>query len=227
MISKLAFRFLQMTVVAVPQAFSPALAQDAFTQPQASLSIVNALRADHNVYVSFDDSSIWPPGFAPGQSTAPVLFPAGAQRVKIECEGYAPAEAQLQLPAGANCALIIYPGEVVADGPDKGKRKISAYTPGPHAAGTKPTADKRWKIILVGATAQAELEVNGKKISLSPRKSADISGNSSDVRVSHNGKQIFSAAVEDAGEFWIVVFPAEDGLTAAMLNHSPFEIPKG
>lgn len=199
--------------------------QEAVPVPQASLTVVNAVPGDKNVFVSFDDQSIWPPGFTAGQSTAAVMFPAGRKRIGIECEGYAKTEASMELPPGANCAMIIYPGELIAEGPDKGKRRIGVFVPAPHQPAAKQATGKRWKIVLVGATKSAEVEINGEKMLLSAKKSADLSPGGNGVVVTHQGREILGVAPEEAGEYWVVVFPSGNGLEAVMLNHSPFKVP--
>lgn len=194
---------------------------------QASLTVVNAVPGDENVFVSFDEQTIWPPGFTAGQSTAATMFPAGRKKVAIECEGYAKTEAMMELPSGANCAMIMFPGELVAEGPDKGKRRIGVFVPPAHPAQSKPVPGKRWKIVLVGAEKSAEVEINGKKILLTARKSADFSPGSDGVLVKQQGgREILGVAPEEAGEYWVVVFPRDDGLTAVLLNHSPFKVPQ-
>jgi hypothetical protein len=187
--------------------------------------VVNAVPGDKNVFVSFDDQSIWPPGFTAGQSTAAVMFPAGKKKIRIECEGYAKTKASLELPAGANCAIITYPGELIAEGPEKGKRKIGVFVPTPHQSVAKQATGKRWKIVLVGTEKSAEVEVNGKKMPLSAKKSADLSLSGDGVVVRHQGREILGAAPEEAGEYWVVVFRSDDGLQAVMLNHTPFKVP--
>jgi hypothetical protein len=200
------------------------LAQEAGEGAQASLSVVNAVPGPNNVFVSFDGGSIWPPGFTPGQSTAAVLFPAGKKSVQIQCEGFATVEANMDLPAGANCAMIIYPGAPVAEGPDRGKRKLSVFVPPSHPPGSKQTTGQRWKIILVGTEQSAELEVNGKKVLLTPRKSIELEQSGAGLEVKYQGKAILGAIPEDSGEYWAVVFPAEGGLGAVLHNHSAFKV---
>jgi hypothetical protein len=199
--------------------------QEAAPVAQASLTVVNAVPGDKNVFISFDGQSIWPPGFTAGQSTAAVMFPAGRKKIGIECDGYAKIEASMDLPAGANCAIIMYPGELVGEGPDKGKRRIGVFVPPSHQAPAKPVSGKRWKIVLVGAEKSAEVEVNGKKMLLSAKTPADLSPGSDGVSVKHQGRDILGVAPEEAGEYWVVVFPADGGLSAVLLNHSPFKVP--
>jgi len=200
-------------------------AQDAAAPAQASLTIVNAVPGDKNLYVNFDGQSIWPPGFTPGQSTAAVFFPAGKKALKIECEGYATTEAKMEMLAGASCAMIFYPGELVADGPDKGKRRIGVFLPAPHLLGAKAPQGKRWKAILVGTSESQEVEINGKKLVLTPRKSTEFSAEGGLILLKHKGKDIFGTAPEEAGEYWVVVFPGEESLQAVVLNHSPMPLP--
>ena len=199
--------------------------QESAPVAQASLTVVNAVPGDKNVFVSFDDQSIWPPGFTAGQSTAAVMFPAGKKKIGIECEGYAKTGASIELPSGANCAIIIYPGELIAEGPDKGKRRIGVFVPPPHQPAAKRATGKRWKIVLVGAEKSAEVEINGKKILLSAKKSVDLSPGGEGVVVKYQGSEILGVAPEEAGEYWVVVFPNGDGVQAVMLNHSPFKVP--
>lgn len=189
---------------------------------QSSLSVVNAVPGEKNVFVSFDGQSIWAPGFTPGQSTAAVLFPSGNKLVKLECEGFATSEAKLDLVPGANCAMIFYPGELVESGADKGKRKIGLFSPPPRLRETKDGASKSWKIVLVGSAKPLEVEANGKKVLLTPRKVSELPASSS-MRISQGGKNILSASPPDNGEFWVVVFPESSGVAAALLNHSRFD----
>jgi hypothetical protein len=204
------------------------VAQETPPSGQSSLSVVNAVTGDKNLFVSFDGQSIWPPGFTSGQSTASVIFPSGKKDLKIECEGYATTEAKLDLPVGANCALIFYPGELVAEGPDKGKRKVGVFIPAPHMRGARPPAGVRWKVVLVGTQQATEIEINGQKALLTPRKSTEVSpAAGSGISVEHKGKEVLGSAPEEAGEYWVVVFPVSDGFSAVLLNHTPFPIPPG
>ena len=82
-----------------------------------------------------------------------------------------------------------------------------------------------WKIVLVGAEKSAEVEINGKKILLSAKKSVDLSPGGEGVVVKYQGSEILGVAPEEAGEYWVVVFPNGDGVQAVMLNHSPFKVP--
>jgi hypothetical protein len=207
-------------------AFTARAAEQPSQVAQGSLSVVNAITGDQNLFVSFDGQSIWPPGFTPGQSTAAVIFPSGKKELKVECEGYAATEAKLDLPVGANCALIFYPGEKIAEGPDKGKRKIGVFIPAPHARGSKPPQGIHWKVVLVGTQQTAEIEINGQKVSLAPRKSlavAPAAGGA--ISVKHKGKELLGSAPEEAGEYWVVIFPETEALAAVLLNHTPFEVP--
>jgi len=216
-------RLLLLPLLAVARV---GLAQEPPASPQASLTVVNAVPGEKNVFVSFDDQSIWPPGFVSGQSTAAVMFAAGKKRLKIECEGYSATEAVLDLPSGANCAFVMYPGELVGEGPDKGKRKIGVFLPAPHLGGAKkPPAGKVWKIVLVGSKEARELEVNGKKLTLSPRKSLEFASPDGSAAVKFKGKDILGAAPEESGEYWVVVYPSGDALEAVLLNHSSFTVP--
>ncbi len=201
------------------------LSQEVASTPQASLTVVNAIPGEKNVFVSFDGQSIWPPGFFAGQSTAPTIFPSGRKKVEIESDGYAKTEAMMDLPPGANCAIIMYPGELVSEGADKGKRKIGVFVPPPHRAEDKSITGKRWKVVLVGAEKSAEVEINGKKVQLTERKSADFVPTGLVVEIMHQGKQILGAAPEEPGEYWVVVFPSENGLSAVLLNHPQFKLP--
>lgn len=187
--------------------------------------MVNAVPGENNVFVSFDDQSIWPPGFTAGQSTAATMFPSGRKKVAIECEGYAKTEAMMELPSGANCAIIIYPGELVTEGSDRGKRRIGVFVPPPHQAAAKTISGKRWKVVLVGAEKSAEVEINGKKMLLTAKKSADFSPGGDGVLVKHQGREILGVAPEEAGEYWVVIFPGDNGFSAVLLNHSPFKVP--
>jgi hypothetical protein len=205
----------------------PANAQQPPATAQASLTVVNAITGDKNVFVSFDGQSIWPPGFTAGQSTGAVIFPSGTKQLKIECDGFAATEAKLDLPAGANCAMILFPGELVTDGPEKGKRRIGVFLPSPHQAGSKDLKGKRWKAVLVGTSASQEVEINGKKILLTPRKSAEFTAPPGGVTVRHQNRDILGVAPEEAGEYWVVVYPGDSGLQAALLTHSPFKVPAG
>jgi hypothetical protein len=202
-------------------------AQQPSAPAHASLTLVNALTGDKNVFVSFDGQSIWPPGFTAGQSTGAVFFPSGSKQIKVECEGFAPSEAKLDLPAGANCAIIIYPGEVVTDGPDKGKRRIGVFLPSPHQPGSQAFKGKRWKAVLVGTSESQEIEINGKKLLLAPRKSVEFTAPPAGVTVRHQNRTLLGAAPEEVGEYWVVVYPGDNGLQAALLTHSPFKIPAG
>jgi hypothetical protein len=209
-------------VVGVAAAF----AQETAPVSQASLTVVNAVPGDKNVFVSFDDQSIWPPGFTAGQTTAAVMFAAGKKRLKIVCEGYSATEAVLDLPAGANCALVMYPGELVNEGPDKGKRKIGVFLPSPHLGGAqKAPAGKIWKIVLVGSAKAHDLELNGRQLSLAPRKSSEFASADGSATVKYQGKEILAVAPEEAGEYWVVVFPEGNDLKAVLLNHSAFKVP--
>lgn len=210
--------------------FAAALTAGATEQPsqvgQSSLSVVNAITGDKNLFVSFDGQSIWPPGFTPGQSTASVIFPSGKKELKVECEGYATAEAKLDLQSGANCALIFYPGETILEGPDKGKRKIGVFVPAPHVRGTKPPSGVRWKVVLVGTQQPAELEINGQKALLAPRKPLEVPvAARGAISVKHKDKEVLGSAPEDAGEYWVVVFPENEGVAAVLLVHTPSEVP--
>jgi hypothetical protein len=203
---------------------SVGLAQDAQAPPQSSLVVVNAISGTKNVFVSFDGESIWPPGFTAGQSTGAVMFPSGSKQLKIECEGYASTDAKLELPVGANCAIIIYPGEVVAEGPDKGKRRIGVFMPAPHHPGNKELTRSRWKAVLVGAYSSQEVDINGKKVVLTPRKSTEFVSSTNGVTVRHQGRDLLGVAPEEAGEYWVVIFPGDSNLQAVLLTHSPFKI---
>jgi hypothetical protein len=202
-----------------------AVAQEPPAAPHASLTLVNAVPSDKNVYISFDGQTIWPPGFTSGQSTGAVMFPSGTKQMKIECEGYAPTEAKIDLPPGANCAMIVFPGEVITDGPDKGKRKISVFLPKPHQAGSQALTKSRWKAVLVGTSASQEVEINGKKMVLEPRKSSEFAATAGGATVRHQGKELLGVAVEDVGEYWVVIFLGDSSLQAALLTHSPFKVP--
>jgi hypothetical protein len=194
-------------------------------QSHASLTIVNAVPGDHNVNVIFDEVSIWPPGFTSGQATAAVFFPAGRKQVKLQCEGYAENKGALELPANANCAFVLYPGELVGEGDDKGKRKINMFVLPSHKAGTKETIGTRWKIVLLGSSSAEEVEVNGARMLLTPRKVVDVPAKGDRLTMKYRGEDIFGSAPEDSGDYWVVVFPSEGELQAVLLNHSPLKIP--
>lgn len=202
-----------------------ASAQEESSVAPASLVVVNAVPGQDNVHVSFDGQSIWPPGFTPGQSTAAVMFPSGSKALKIECEGYAATEAKLELPSGANCAIIMYLGELVVDGPDKGKRRIGVFVPSPHMRGAPPARGMRWKAVLVGSAEPREVEINGRRVLLAPRKTTEIPDVDGAVVLKDRGADIFGSAPEDAGEYWVVLYPSGDELKAVLLNHSPFPVP--
>jgi len=187
--------------------------------PKSSLALVNAVPGDANLFISFDGASIWPPGFKPGQSTGAVFFPAGSKQVTLSCDGYATTEARLDLTPGANCAIVVYPGNAVIDGPDKGKRSLSIYRLPPHAAGQKSPAKTKWSIILVGNNEPIEVELNGKKTLLPPNKKVDFSAPSSGVEVRHQGKAILGTAPEEVSEYWVVLYPTSQGMDAVLLDH--------
>jgi hypothetical protein len=217
-------RLLSSLLFAASSAFS----QDA-TLPKASLALVNAVPVDANVFISFDGVSIWPPGFTPGQSTAAVFFPAGSKKVTLSCDGYATTEAKLDLSPGANCAIVVYPGPIVNDGADKGKRALALYRLPSHPAGQKPPAGMKWSIVVVGSKDPVEVEINGKTMLLSPNKKADFSARSSGVEVKYKGKAIIGTAPEEVSEYWVVLYPkSEDiGMGAALLDHGVFKVPSG
>jgi hypothetical protein len=187
---------------------------------QTALTVVNAIAGPDNLFISFDDQSIWPPGFTSGQSTAAVLFPAGRKKAKFSCEGYASGEFELDLPPGGSCAIIVYPGEVVADGPDQGKRRLSVFSPKPHLAGAKRPTAIRWSAVLVGSRSPVEVEVNGKKQLLTPQKRIDLQGGPVGSEVKHRGKTILGATPEEAGDYIIVIYPVGEDLQAALLHHA-------
>lgn len=223
--------FSVVIMVCIANALAPMMQSVAFAEDesassgQASLAIVNAVSGDKNLFVSFDGQSIWPPGFTPGQSTASVMFPSGKKKLKVECEGYAPTEAVLDLPKGANCAVIFYPGNVAIEGPDKGKRKIGVFVPAPHLPGASAPKEIRFRIVSVGNSEPLELKVNGRKEIFLPSKSREISrSGQSLLRLEHQGVELFSTAPEEEGEYWVVIFPGSDGLSAVMLAHTPSEL---
>jgi len=192
--------------------------------PHSSLTVVNAVPGVNNVHVSFDGQSIWPPGFKSGQSTAAVMFPSGKKNVRIECEDYASTDVVIDLSPGANCAMVLYPGDVVSEGPDIGKRSLGIYMPQPHPSGTKKTTGKRWKIVLASSAQALQVEVNGQEMSLQPRQAAEVVANRGNIEVKHRGTTLLEAAPSESGEYWVVVFQGEEGLVAVLFDHSPFQI---
>lgn len=188
--------------------------------PQTALTVVNAVAGPNNLFISFDDQSIWPPGFTSGQSTAAVLFPAGRKKAKFACDGYASGEFDLDLPPGGSCAIIVYPGKVVADGPDQGKRRLAVFSPKPHQASAKKPTAIQWSAVLVGSRSPVEVEVNGTKQLLTPQKLIDFQGGPVGSEVKHRGKTILGAVPEEAGDYIIVLYPVGEELQAALLHHA-------
>jgi len=188
--------------------------------PQTALTVVNAVASPANLFISFDDQSIWPPGFTSGQSTAAVLFPAGRKKAKLACEGYASGEFELDLPSGGSCAIVVYPGEIVASGPDQGKRRLAVFSPKAHQAGAKRPTALRWSAVLVGSRNPVEVEINGKKQFLAPQKLVDLQAGPVGCDVKHLGKTIFGAAPDEPGDYIVVLYPSGEALQASLLNHA-------
>jgi hypothetical protein len=94
-------------------------------------------------------------------------------------------------------------------------------------AGAKASQGKRWRAVLAGTAEPQEVEINGKKLVLAPRKSTEFSAEGGLVVLKHKGKEVLATSPEEAGEYWVVVFPGDEGLRAVVLNHSPLPVPAG
>lgn len=212
---------LLLTGGAFAVAATPAQSQNVVAPSEASLMIINAVPGKNSVFISFDGQSIWPLGFSSGTSTSAVTFPAGIKRMEITCDGYVAAVADLELSADSKYALVVYPGDVVTDGPDSGKRRLAAFVPAPLTAEKGRSSQKTWKIVLVGAAKQAQVEINDKVLRLEPRKPSLLTPGEGMLVVRHDGREILATAPQGGGEYWVVVFPTETELRAVSFKLSP------
>jgi len=193
--------------------------------PAAStVVIVNTLPGPGNLFVKFGPEEIWPPGFTPGQSTGAVAFASGKKAIEARCQGFVTTRLEGELAPKANCAMVFYPGSEVKDGPDKGKRKIGLFQPPPLRSGVP---GKTWHVILVGVGEPATVEINGKAVTLQPGRAERIeTGQKLFVEVKQGGEPLLAESPEDAGEYWVVLYPAQpDKLAAALLRHLPYPVP--
>lgn len=198
--------------------------QTAAPIPSSTVVIVNALPGPGNLFVKFGVEDIWPLGFAPGQSTGAVAFPAGKKVVEARCEGFITTRLDGELTPKANSAMLFFPGEEIQSGPDKGKRKIALFQPEPLLSEVK---GQRWKMILVGVSSPLSLEVNGKTAMLQPQRAVEIDrAGKNFVEIKVAGESILAASTEDPGEYWVVVHESQPKKFAAtLLNHLAYPVP--
>ena len=193
---------------------------------KCSVTLVNALPGPANLHVKFGSEDIWPPGFTPGQSTGSVFFPSGKKQVELSCEGFAKTREEILLPAGANFAMIFFPGEEIQDGPEKGKRKIGMFTP-PPILPSKPTKGKEWHALLVGPLTQAKLNINKQPVNLNRGQAVDLTSVRGEMVVENGEKLLLAMNPEDSGNYWVVAYGDKtDTLQVSCLNLINHAVPK-
>lgn len=192
---------------------------------KASLVVVNALPGPENLHVFMASQELWAAGFTPGQSTGGVIIPAGKPPMEARCPGFASTKFAADFPDRANCAMVFYPGEEVKEGPEKGKKSIGVFFPPFILDGQSPKG-KSWEAILVGPLAQASLTFNSQPINLMIGKPVKLT-NAGRIEVKSNGTQLLAASPEESGNYWLILFgDSLEKLTAVLLNHIHYDIPK-
>ena len=192
---------------------------------KASLVLLNALPGPENLHVFMSNQELWPSGFTPGQSTGGVIIPGGKPSMEARCPGFAPTKFTADFPDRANCAMVFYPGEEVKEGPEKGKKSIGVFFPPFIPVGQSPKG-KSWEVILVGPLAQASLTFNSQPINLMIGKPVKLT-NAGRIEVKSNGTQLLAASPEESGNYWLILFgDSLEKLTAVLLNHIHYDIPK-
>lgn len=192
---------------------------------KASLVVVNALPGPENLHVFMASQELWAAGFTPGQSTGGVIIPAGKPPMEARCPGFASTKFTADFPDRANCAMVFYPGEEVKEGPEKGKKSIGVFFPPFILDGQSPKG-KSWEAILVGPLAQASLTFNSQPINLMIGKPVKLT-NAGRIEVKSNGTQLLAASPEESGNYWLILFgDSLEKLTAVLLNHIHYDIPK-
>lgn len=193
---------------------------------QVSLTLVNALPGPDHLHIKFGQEDIWPPGFTPGQSTAGVLFPSGKKRVQLLCQGFAQTAEEIFMPSRANFAMVLYPGEEIKDGPDKGKRKIGLFCPPPILSGQAPNG-KKWSVLLTGSMERTKVEVNGHLMELSKGVPRQLDRQERSVTVKSGDKVLLALSPEVDGNYWVIVFGQDEAsLQATVLNHISYGVPQ-
>lgn len=193
---------------------------------QASLTLVNALPGPENLHVKFGQEDIWPPGFTPGQSTGGVLFPSGKKKVQLICEGFALTEAEISLPSGGNCAMILFPGEESKEGPDKGKKKIGLFCPAPILPNQAPQG-KTWNALLAGSVDRVKLNLNGQPVEMRKGEPIKVDGKEGRMVVESGERMLLASSPEGEGNYWVILFgDKEESIQAVLLNHLVYSVPQ-
>lgn len=193
---------------------------------RVSLTLVNALPGTENLHLFMSESELWPQGFTPGQSTGGAIIPGGKVSMEARCTGFASTKFNADFPSGSNCAMILYPGEEVKEGPDKGKKKIGVFLPPPILAG-QALKGKSWHVLLAGPIPQAQVSINGKLLDLKMGEAVVAPGDRGGIVVENAGKPLLASTPDEKGEYWAVVFgESTASLQAVCLNHIAYSVPK-
>jgi len=193
---------------------------------RVSLTLVNALPGTENLHLLMSESELWPQGFTPGQSTGGAIIPGGKVSMEARCAGFASTKFKADFPSGSNCAMILYPGEEVIEGPDKGKKKIGVFLPPPILAG-QALKGKSWHVLLAGPIPQAQVSINGKLLDLKMGEAVVAPSDRGGIVVEHAGKLLLASTPDEKGEYWAVVFgESTTSLQAVCLNHIVYSVPK-
>jgi len=185
-------------------ALTPSVAQDG--PPLARISFFNALPAEVPLFVTWNGLNAFANGIAQGQSFGPFNVEAVSTPAEFKAEGFKEAGTSIDLERDTRRAFVVYAAALEkdpGDGSEKRALRIFAMPSLPESAAGKKLD---WPLVLVGLAPTAQVEVNGKPVTLTRNKSVIVAKGERYVEVKQGKKELIAVSVEGPEDYVLVVF---------------------
>jgi len=187
-------------------AVAPLAAQES-SEPATRVAFFNALPAEVPLFVKWNQIEAFRDGVGRGQAFGPFNVPAQNTSAVFTAEGFKEAEASINLDEDTRRAFIIYAGEAEPPSVSEPKPvrplKIFSTPPLLEAAAGKQL---EWPLVLVGLAPSAQVQVNGKPVSLTRNKSVVVGKGERYVEVKQGDRELLAVSVEGPEDYVLVVF---------------------